>query len=318
MTAPVLVVGSPEWIAERKTGVFGTDIARILGLSRFGGPMDVFLEKIGQSAPLIETEPMRWGKLLEEPIAQEYAHKSGRKVRRAAAFLRHPVYQHFGANIDRWSLKGGTPKRVLEVKTTSVFTADDFGEEGTDQVPPDYLAQTMWYLAVTGAEQADLAVLIGGNKHRVYEIPRDEELIADMIERAAAFWDDKNHGVPPDIDGSAGSDEYLRKTFRDKGTERPMDSYLASLATSYQGLAELIKEHEAQRKTIGNEIRELMGNDRWAEGEGVKVVYSERAGARRVDWPGLVKAQRIPEALIEEFVTHDDPVRALTVTIKPA
>lgn len=302
----------------RRTGLGGTDVARILGLSRFGGPMNVFLEKRGQTAPLIETEPMKWGKLLEEPIAQEYAQKSGRKVRRAAAFLRHPTYDVFYANIDRWSLLRGTPKRVLECKTTSVFTADDFGEEGTDQVPADYLVQTMHYMAVTDTVIADLAVLIGGNKHRVYTIPRDEELIADMREQSLAFWDDTQRGIPPDIDGSAASDAYLRKTYRDKGTERPMTADLASLGTMYQGLAEEIKENEARRKAIGNEIRDLMGDHRWAEGEGVKVVYAERAGARRVDWPALAKAQRIPEALIEEFVGHDEPIRALTVTVKPA
>lgn len=302
----------------RATGYGGTDVARILGLSRFGGPMDVFLEKRRQTAPLIETEPMKWGKLLEEPIAREYAHKSARKVRRAASFLRHPEHFKFYANIDRWSLKGGTPKRVLECKTTSVFTADDFGEEYTDQVPADYLVQVLWYLYVTGAEQGDLAVLIGGNKHRVYSIPRDEELIADMVERTLTFADDTERGTPPDIDGSAGSDAYLKKTYRDKGTELPMTADLASLGVMYQGLAEEIKDAEGRRKALGNEIRDLMGDHRWAEGEGVKVVYAERAGARRVDWPALVKAQRIPEALIEEFVGHDEPIRALTVTVKPA
>jgi putative phage-type endonuclease len=312
---PAILPSDPE---VRATGYGGTDVARILGLSRFGGGMDVYLEKRRLTAPLIETEPMRWGKILEEPIAREYAEKTGRKVRRAASFLRHPDHFKFYANIDRWSLQGGTPKRVLEVKTTSVFTADDFGEEHTDQVPGDYLAQCLWYLYVTGAEQADLAVLIGGNKHRVYEIPRDEELIAEMVEATLAFDADTEQGIPPDVDGSEGSDAYLKKTYRDKGTERPMDSYLASLATSYQGLHELIKEHEADRKTIGNEIRDLMGDHRWAEGEGVKIVYGERAGARSVKWDAIAKAQRIPESVIEEFTEQAEPTRALTVTIRPA
>ena len=302
----------------RRTGLGGTDVARILGLSRFGSAMDVYLEKRALTAPLIETEVMSWGKILEEPVAKAYASKTGRKIRREASFLRHAENPWAFANIDRWSLLRGTPKRVLEVKVSSVFTADDFGEEYTDQVPGGYLAQSLWYLYVTGAEQADLAVLIGGNKHRVYTIPRDEDLIGDMVEQAAEFWSNTQAGIPPEIDGSAGSDAYLRKTYRDKGTERPMTGDLASLATMYQGLAEEVKAGEARRKAVGNEIRDLMGDNRWAEGEGVKVVYSERAGARRVDWPGLAKAQRIPEALIEEFASHDEPVRALTVTIKPA
>jgi putative phage-type endonuclease len=313
-----LEAGSPEWLAERRTGLGGTDVARILGLSRFGGPMDVYLEKIGQAAPLLSTEPMRWGKLLEEPIAQEYAQKTGRKVRRAASFVRHPAHDIFFANIDRWSLRGGTPKRVLECKTTSVFTADDFGEEYTDQVPGDYLVQTMWYAFVTGAEQADLAVLIGGNKHRVYEIPRDEALVTDMEERALAFWDDTQRRIPPAVDGSEASTAYLKATYRDKGTERPMTDELASLATMYAGLGAEIKDAEGRRHAIGNQIRDLMGNDRWAEGEGVKVVYGDRAAPERIDWGKLVERLNIDPSVVGDFATRAEPIRTLNITIKPA
>jgi putative phage-type endonuclease len=316
MIAPIVTAASDPEL--RRTGLGGTDIARILGLSRFGGPMDVYLEKIGQAAPLIETEPMRWGKLLEPAIAEEYARKSGRVVRRGADFLRHRVYPEFFANIDRWSLLKGTPKRVLELKTTSVFTADDFGEEHTDEVPGDYLAQGMWYGFVTGAETVDLAVLIGGNKHRVYTIPRDDELVADMEERAHSFWDDTQRRIPPAIDGSDASTAYLKTTYRDKGTERAMDDELVRLAYEYRASKENIKALEERVGVIGNEIRDLMGDDRWAEGEGVKVVYGDRQAPAKTDWPALVKAQGIPESVVEEFTTRGDPIRTLTVTVKPA
>lgn len=311
-----LVAGSQEWLEERRKGIGGSDIGAVLGVSRTRSAMSVFMDKRGLAAPLIETEAMRFGDLLEDVVAREYALKTGRKVRRAAGFVRHREYPWAFANIDRYSDKVGTPRRVLEIKTTGAYAADDFGEDGTDQVPAGHLTQVQWYLACAGKDIADLAVLIGGQKHRIYTIERDDELIREMFDVAAAFWEDTQAGIPPDIDGSAGSDAYLRKTYRDKGTERPMTADLVSLATMYQGLAEGIKADEARRKAIGNEIRDLMGDNRWAEGEGVRIVYSERAGARRVDWPALVRAQRIPEALIEEFATHDEPVRALTVTIK--
>lgn len=316
MIAPIATASSDPEL--RRSGLGGTDMARILDLSRFGGPMDVYLEKIGQAAPLIETEPMRWGKLLEPSIAEEYARKTGRKTRRAAPFIRSRVRPEFYANIDRWSLAKDTPKRVLECKTTSVFTADDFGEENTDQVPPDYLVQTMWYSYVTGSDQADLAVLIGGNKHRVYEIPRDDDLIRDMEEQASKFWSDTAQRIPPAIDGSEASDAFLRATYRDKGTEREMDDELSSLAYTYKALKEQSKVVEARIDETGNQIRDLMGDDRWAEGEGVKVVYGDRQAPARTDWPSLVKAQRIPDELVEEYTTRGDPIRTLTVTIKPA
>lgn len=316
MTTPIVTVSSDPEL--RRTGLGGTDVARILGLSRFGGPMDVYLEKIGQAAPLIETEPMRWGKLLEDPIAREYAEKTGRKVRRAAAFLRHPAVPHFYANIDRWSVQRDTPKRVLECKTTSVFNAEDFGEEYTDQVPGDYLVQAAWYAYLTDSEQADLAVLIGGNKHRVFHIPRDADLEADMVERAQAFWDDTQGGIPPPIDGSEAADTYLRKTYRDRGTERPMDDELARLAYEYKAASESFKAFEAQKKLLANQIGDLMGNDRWAEGQGIRVVYGERQAPARTDWAKLVEVQKIDPAIVAAYTIRGEPIRFPTVTVRPA
>ena len=314
MTA--LVVGSPEWIAERRTGLFGTDLPKILGVSRFGGSMDVFMDKMALTAPLVETPAMKWGRLLEEPVAREYAITSGRKVRRAAGMLRHPAYKFLGANIDRWSDKPGTPRRVLEVKTSGEFSAKEFGQPGTDQVPPDYLVQTMHYLSVTGKDTADLAVLIGGQKDHTYTIERDDDLIREMIEVATKFWSDTQQGIPPDIDGSEGSALFLAHKFADTGVELPMTDDLAMLATAYAALKSDVKAREAEIALTGNQIRALMGDARWAEGSGVRVVYSERKGATTVRWAEMVATLPVPPTLIEEFSSTGDPTRSLTVTMK--
>jgi len=311
-----MIAGSAEWIAERRTGLGGTDLPKILGVSRFGGPMDVYMDKAGLTAPIIESEAMRWGTILEQPVALEYAHKTGRKVSRAAGFLRHPVAPYLYANIDRWSDKKGTPRKVLEVKTSGEFAAKDFGEEYTDQVPADYLVQVMHYLNVTGKDEADLAVLVGGQKHRIYTIPRDDELIRGMDEVAWQFWSDKEQGIPPDIDGSEGSSLYLAHKYKDTGVELPMDDALAMLATQYAALKADVKARTAEIDLVGNQLRSLMGDARWSEGAGVRVLYAERAGPTKVNWEGLVKALPIPRDVIEKYTTIGAPTRALTVTMK--
>ena len=316
MSGNALVAGSAEWIAERRTGLGGTDMPKILGVSRFGGPMDVFMEKAGLTAPLIESEAMEWGKLLEDPVARKYADKTGRKVSRAAGFIRRAGFPYLYANIDRWSDKRGTPRRVLEVKTAGEFNVKDFGTEGTDQVPPDYLLQVMHYLSVTGKDEADLAVLIGGQKHRVYTIERDADLIDGMTEVAAKFWSDKEQGIAPDIDGSEGSSLFLAHKFADTGVELPMTDDLAMLATAYAALKADVKAREGEMALTGNRIRELMGNARWAEGSGVRVVYSERKGAATVRWADLAAAFSVLPAQIKAFTTDGDPTRSLTVTMK--
>jgi putative phage-type endonuclease len=314
MTAPV--ARSPEWLAEHRNGLGGSDIAGVLGVSKFGGPMTVYMDKRGLSAPLVETPVMRWGKLLEEPVAREYEVQSGRRVRRAAEFLRHPKYPWAFANIDRWSVKGGTPMRVLEVKTAGAFAAGDFGEKGSDQVPADYMCQVQWYLFVTERDTADLAALIGGQKFAIYTIERDRVLVEKMLDSAAAFWADTEAGIPPQVDDSDATSAYLRLTYADKGTEREMDAELRDLATEYEGLRLAIKDDEANHTVVGNRIRELMGNDAFAVGDGVKVTYGTTSGGSSVEWLELAKARAIPLSVIDEFTTQKPDYRTLRVTIK--
>ena len=55
------------WLSERRKHITGTDVAAILGLSRFKTPLRVWLEKKGEIEP-DENEAMRWGKRLERVI----------------------------------------------------------------------------------------------------------------------------------------------------------------------------------------------------------------------------------------------------------
>ncbi len=100
-----------------------------------------------------------------------------------------------------FSLKNGklTTDQGLECKTASEYLSKLFGEEGTDQIPDYYLTQCLWYMKLTGFQVWHLAVLIGGNKFRMYRIERDDDLIESIFKQVKAFW--FNHviaDVPPD------------------------------------------------------------------------------------------------------------------------
>ena len=81
-----------------------------------------------------------------------------------------------------------TAGKLLECKTSSAFSKNDWGEPGTDQVPPLYLVQCAWYMAITECEAADLAVLIGNSDFRIYTIERDFELEGLILSHATNFW----------------------------------------------------------------------------------------------------------------------------------
>lgn len=189
-----------DWLQLRRAGLGGSDMGAILGLSKFKTPVDVWLEKTGRSEGQQETLQMRFGSYAEEFVAREYSAKTGNAVQRFTPMLRHPVAPILG-NVDRLVIPAGSKvashkqeirtDRGLECKTASAFSASDveeWGEEGTDQVPPSYLVQCATYMALTPCQYWDLAVLFGNQEVRVYNLRRDRDLEGEIIARADEWW----------------------------------------------------------------------------------------------------------------------------------
>lgn len=205
-------VNHEKFLAGRKKGIGGSDVAAILGFSPYKSPYQLWLDKTGRSERSeSQSESAHFGHLLEDLVAKEYSRRAGVKVQRVTQQLSLPDHPWAIGNIDRAIInpeiagnvrfKDGklTTDRLLECKTASEYLAKLFGEEGSDQVPDYYLTQCLWYLLLSGCEFIDLAVLIDGNKFRMYRIERDEDLIDSIFRQVKAFW--FNHvvaDVPPD------------------------------------------------------------------------------------------------------------------------
>jgi len=201
-----------EWLEARRQGIGGSDAAAVMGLSPYKSAYELWLEKRGelQEEDLSDNEAVHFGTVLEDVVATEYARRTGRKVSRVNCILQHPEHPYMLANLDRRVVG---ERRILECKTADRFTLPMWGEAGTDQVPDHYHLQVTHYMAVTGAEVADLAVLIGGNEFRIYTIERDQELIDMVYDQEAEFWRMVQDGGPPDVDGSAATSALLKRLY---------------------------------------------------------------------------------------------------------
>mgnify|MGYP002359910153 FL=1 len=194
------VIDRDDFIDSRRSGLGGSDIGAILGLSPYRTPVDVWSEKTGRANGQEETLQMRFGTYAEAFVAREYTAKTGNAVQRFTSMLRHATAPVLG-NVDRLVIPRGakiashkTEIRTdlgLECKTASAFASfnsDDWGDEGTDQIPPSYLVQCATYMALTGCRAWDLAVLFGNQEVRVYNLKRDNELESEIIARASEWW----------------------------------------------------------------------------------------------------------------------------------
>jgi putative phage-type endonuclease len=186
-----------EWHEIRRTGIGGSDASSALGMSKYKTMYQLWDEKRNGCLPMEDNNYMLWGRILEPVIRQQYSDRTGSTVRVLGGVLRDEKHSFMLANPD-----GITDNRILvEIKTAR--TSDGWGEEGSDEIPQNYLLQVQHYLVITKLDVAHVAVLIGGSDFRIYEIPADKELQEMLIDGENNFWEMVISGKAPPLVNSA-------------------------------------------------------------------------------------------------------------------
>jgi len=187
--------------AERRNYIGGSDIAAVMGLSRWKTPLKLWAEKVGKIEPkdLSDLEHVEIGSDLEEYVAKRFQKKTGYKVRRDTRMFTHSQFPYMVAHIDR-RIEG--EDAILECKTTSAWNAKEW--EGED-IPQEYIFQVMWYLGIVGKSKGYIAVLIGGQKFVWKEIVFVPEMFDRMVDAAELFWEEfvKKEVAPVAIAGDS-------------------------------------------------------------------------------------------------------------------
>lgn len=207
----------------RKSFLGASDVAAILGLDEFRSGADVYLSK---TADMVDDvgDPAALGNHFERPILQ-WAEKTLGPL----AYDIPTVFAANGvmcANLDALEPIKGRP---VEAKMSGIN--DEWGDSGTDNVPKKYLVQVHAQMLCNGGDVAYLAALLTGVRSiresvRLYEIPRNEELLKAIEDECLEWWD--KHivaGVMPD---SAPSMETVRKIRRQPGKVVPLDPAIAA------------------------------------------------------------------------------------------
>lgn len=277
-----------EWLAFRRKGLGGSDIAAILGLSPWSTPLTVYMEKLFDVGEREETDVMYWGNTLEPVVADEFAKRTGLPVKPLNFILQDDDYPFMLANIDRVIECPERGKGILECKTTGAYQASKWAD---DQVPDHYFYQVTWYLAVTGYAFAYIAVLIGGNDFRYKLIERDETLIAYLREKATDFW--HTHILeenPPQV--SAGDRETLNALYP-ASESATYDMHVDELPLFDALLYSRKKLREAEESAdyVRNEIMHMMG---------FCDTLVSPAGERLATWKTNVKGSRVFKLHVSE------------------
>lgn len=267
----VFTPGTPEWVAARRSRVGGSEIAAVLGLSPWDSLFSLWHRKAGSIGAVEDSELMLWGRLMEAPIAQRFALRHPEfTVRRCGTYVhRDRDYQLISPDRLLFSRDEWEP---LEIKTA--FSDEEWGEDGTDEIPMHYRCQVLWSLDVFGRRRGRVAAYFGGDDYREYAVYHDETDAAILRKRAGEFLTSLHDGVLPELDGHAMTYRAVRDLHPD--IERRDAELSASVALPY--LAALEDEQAAVEAK------------RWATAEVAAVLGS----ARRARWDDRTVAVRIP------------------------
>ena len=258
------VVDRAAWLAERRRGVGASDVAGILGRSPWASPWSVWVDKVGL-APLDDDDPappLLLGRDLEPIIARWFHRVTELHVHGEQTVIRHPDDERWFATVDGFVLEPGTDDVG---QALGVFEAKYTADRRWEQVPEHYALQAQWALYCSGLDQVWLAAMhlpFGRPEFEVYEIARDERLIAEVALAVEHWWNTYVEGAtPPPADGHRATTSALAAAWLDPVSVPAVD--VAPLAHVVSELAELRstkRQLEADIERDENIIKAALGS----------------------------------------------------------
>lgn len=279
-------------MSEFKIG--GSDIPKIMGVSRFGNALSVYAEKLGLTDNSISADDFdayvrtRLGLALEGVISEIYSRKHpDESVKCLSGPMSHPEYPWWTGSPDRIVTRQGLDF-PLEIKTAGTGMAKEFG---LDSIPKEYELQVRWYIGLLGAPFGRLVAILGGNVYREYDIERDLEIENEMKRCAERFINE--HLIPrrpPEPDHTSASREAIQAL---------SPGYSEEIIPSTQEadkLAEELRKAEIELDELTVRVNELRHKLMMLIGEKAGIVGSWgvitwRFGKPRAitDWPEVAK-----------------------------
>lgn len=257
----VLPAGAPRasWLQARREMIGSSDVAKILGASKWGDSYTVWLDKTGRT-PFDDgtSNAARRGQIFEDPIVQlwvERFYDHPIELRRQG-LLRSKIWGRAGASVDRLSIC------ELGHCITEIKSAVDGRQWAEDEIPLDVQFQVQWQLFVTGREHVHVVrdSGFGGIDHRIME--RDDAVIKWMLDEQIAPWWQRHVaiGEPPEPTSRAldtikrmyGNPNVGEKIMLDEDLE-PTVNRLRQLNAEKADLEEQIANEEAVlRAAVGD------------------------------------------------------------------
>lgn len=262
-------IGRESFLAERRKGIGGSDVAPLLGIEPRKTPFQLWRDKTGSEADAGKPSAARRGRFLEAAILGRYA-----KAMQPATIEVGVHHEADGGwrrgNQDARAIGSDGVRRAVEAKSVNqnVFRRD-WGRPWTDEVPDRALCQGLWYGNLDNADIVDFAVLVipddpdevlgltadevaAISDFHIYQASRSDVVEEFIIGRARAFWfDHVVAGVAPPL----ASEEDLDIVFPTHldGAHKPAEPVL-DLIREYAEVGDTEKAAKKRREYLRERI----------------------------------------------------------------
>ena len=284
-----------DWLKWRTTGIGGSDVAAIYGISPWTTKRALYYAKIGlikDDAPnpytldfghCVEPFVATWFQQAFETKYKKWLEgKLGKKILQFNIYkdtfmYQHPKYPFMQANLDyRFRVEtvdGEVIQGIFECKTTSYHIAHEKWKN--DHCPDYYETQCRHYMAIMNVPYTIIACAWGNNEndYGVAFIERDAKSEKELITKEKDFWENNVlKRVPPPVDPNKGEQEMNAfKSYRiddliKSGKLKELDNSEDDIISA----CENISEYNSEIKNLEAKIAKLK-----AKVEGEKVILLE-------------------------------------------
>lgn len=243
-----------EWLEARRQGIGSSDVAALCGLDRYGSPLSVYLDKIGEADEEPENQYMRMGRVLEPVVADLWCEETGGTVTKPTVIYQDAARPHMIASPD---YEVTAPEDgVLECKTHAA------GGRLYDDTPPDAVVlQVTHQLLVTERRVGWAAVLVGGLQFRWWRIELNDAVVEPLLDIEAAFWRHVETRTPPPTDGHPATTAALAQLYKTVDLAGVVDATpILAEARALNDVKARIKDLESEKARHENAIRAYLGD----------------------------------------------------------
>lgn len=263
--------GTPEWARL----VTASKVGAILGLSTYDSPLSTWHKMKGNVPLQQETDDHRRGHFAEPAVLAWWRarHPEYTIVRRQPTFRRKDL-PWAAATPDAAAFGPTVERATVEVKTAR--NLDEWGEEGTDQIPANYYAQIQFQMHLSGHRRTFVPVWGSWFEMAEYVVDYDPEIAAGIIAHCQEFHDSLAADEPPALDDTVATLNVL-KALHPEISDGDVVQLPWDVAAEYVDASNRFKEAEARKRAAQSAVLNAMGAAQYGHHGDVRVARRQPA-----------------------------------------